>query len=795
MTSEPEEVPGKSALHQSIHDGKFAPHTHPGETSASNHFVQFYETDAFLLASLSSFIGNGLGAGDMCIVLATQAHLAQLEQRLQASALDLAAAKTRGTYLALDASEMLAKFMVDGLPEPKRFAEVIGGLIARAAEGQRRIRVFGEMVALLWAAGDQAGAVRLEALWNELAASTPPFSLFCAYAMPSFTGEGYQAAFAAICQQHACVLPDESYATLDSPEERLLAITLLQQKANSLQAEITERKAAEERLRISENRYRRLFEASTDGILMVDPDTGAIIDANPSIKALLGGATHEQLLGQELWQIGLFQNRQANLEALQTLREQHMLRYEMLPIRTKDGQQQYVEFVSTQYQANGHDIIQCNLRDITDRYKLEQRTFETLTALLELARSLAWPKREADPPTMRTFAPQLTELAQRVLGCERVTLTLYDPATGAQETLAIAGPAGHLLQRDGSHAPDFLTPEVIATLQTGASLVVDVTPPKLRAASAQSMMALVSPMQIAEHLVGFLSYDYGSAAHTFTPQERHLAEAVAQLASFVLERERWLDERTTTQAKLLALEEITRQMDQFLGIVTHELRTPITALKTQIQLVRRRIGQEPGRSTEVQRSLTPVELLARTDGQLRRLTRLIDDLVDLSRIRADKLEMHPDYCDLSQVVTEVVENQCLVHPDRLIRFEASAQPLVVYGDPDRLGQVALNYLTNALKYSALDRPVTVRVYSDGTHAHVLVQDEGPGIPLEEQPHIWELFHRAPGIQVLSGSGIGLGLGLHISKTMIERQGGQVGVESLPGQGSTFWFTLPLAEEK
>ncbi|HEU5198341.1 MAG TPA: ATP-binding protein [Ktedonobacterales bacterium] len=798
MAPEPEKAADKSVL-PVISNGNHAPPSHWNQISAPAHFVQFYEKDEFLLNSLGGFIEAGLSTGDPCIVIATREHRVQLEQRLHAHGLELAAAQVRGEYIALDASEMLSKLMVDGLPEPKRFIEIFGGLIARAAQEQRRVRVFGEMVALLWLAGNQAGAVRLEALWNELAESTSPFSLFCAYPMPDFAGEGYQATFAAICQQHSHVLPDESYAALDSPEERLRAITLLQQKANSLQAEIAERKAVEERLRISENRYRRLFEASTDGILMVDPGTGTIIDANPALMKLLDNSPYEQVLGRELWQIGLFQDRQANLEALRTLQEQHMLRYELLPLRAKDGQRRYVEFVSTQYQANGHDVIQCNLRDITDRRELEQRTFEALTALLELARSLAWMQHEAKPPTMRTVAPQLAELARRVLGCERVTLTLYDQATGAQEVVATAGtPTGHLLQwplLDGNHSQDTLTPEAIATLQTGTSLVVDVTPHKLRAASARGIKALMSPMQIAEHLVGFLSYDYGTAAHTFTAQERHLAEAAAQLAAFVLEREHWLDERTTTQAKLLTLEETTRQMDHFLGIVTHELRTPITALKTQIQLVLRRIGQEPASSTEAQRSLTPTELLARTDGQLRRLTRLIDDLVDLSRIRADKLEMRLDYCNLSQIVAEIVENERLVHPDRLIRLEAAEQPLVVYGDPDRLGQVALNYLTNALKYSTSDRPVTVRVYSDKARAHVSVQDKGPGIPPEEQPHIWELFHRAPGIQVLSGSGIGLGLGLHISKTMIERQGGQVGVESLPGQGSTFWFMLPLAGEK
>lgn len=795
-TPDPEKAPSQISLHP-ISNGKLAPHSHWSEMSASEHFVQFYETDEFLLDSLGDFIGAGLGAGDACIVIATPTHRTQLEQRLKDTGLEIASIQKRGKYIALDALETLSRFMVGGLPEPERFAEVIGSLIAQAAKGQCHVRIFGEMVALLWMEGNQEGAIRLETLWNELADSAPRFSLFCAYAMLEFAGEEYQAPFTAICQQHSHVLPDESYAALDSPEERLRAITLLQQKARSLQAEIAERKAVEGRLRVSENRYRRLFEASTDGILMVAPDTGAIIDANPAMRQLLGGYTHEQLLGQELWQIGLFEDRQANLEALQALQEQHMLQYEMLPLQTKDGQRRYVEFVSTQYQANGHEVIQCNLRDITDRRRLEQRTFEALSALLELARSLAWPKHEADPPTMRTFAPQLAELARQVLGCEHAALTLCDPATGAMEVLAMAGvPANQRLQWQASEEniclQDFLEPEALVTLQMGASLVVDLTPPTLRVPSSQGVTALISPIQIAEHLVGFLSYDYGSAAHTYTPQERRLAEAVAQLAAFVLERERWLDERTNTQAKLLALEETTRQMDQFLSVVTHELRTPITALKMQIQLVRRRIDQEPENSSaETRRNLTPTELFARTEGQIRRLTRLIDDLVDLSRIRAEKLEMRLEQCNLSQVVAEIVENERLVNPNRLIHFEPSAQLLLVCGDADRLGQVTLNYLTNALKYSASDYPVTVRVHGDGTRATVSVQDQGPGIPPEEQAHIWEPFHRAPGIQVLSGSGIGLGLGLHISKTMIERQSGQVGVESQPGQGSSFWFTLPL----
>ena len=261
---------------------KLAPRLKWSEMDTSEHFVQFYETDEFLLDAVSGFIGAGLGASAACIVIATKAHREGLEERLQATGLDLATASTRGTYLALDAGETLAMFMVEGLPEPARFAEVVGSLIQRAVKGRRRVRIFGEMVAQLWTEGNQVAAIRLEALWNELHHTTHSFSLFCAYPMHGFAGEGDGEQFTEICQQHSHVIPDESYTLLASPDERLRAITLLQQKATTLEAEIAERQAAEERLRISENRYRRLFEASTDGILLVEPRSGLITDANPS---------------------------------------------------------------------------------------------------------------------------------------------------------------------------------------------------------------------------------------------------------------------------------------------------------------------------------------------------------------------------------------------------------------------------------------------------------------------------------------------------------------------------------
>ncbi|HEX4715926.1 MAG TPA: HAMP domain-containing sensor histidine kinase, partial [Ktedonobacteraceae bacterium] len=173
--------------------------------------------------------------------------------------------------------------------------------------------------------------------------------------------------------------------------------------------------------------------------------------------------------------------------------------------------------------------------------------------------------------------------------------------------------------------------------------------------------------------------------------------------------------------------------------------------------------------------------------------RLTSDLIDVSRIRAGKLELHMQQCDLGQIVREIVENQRQVAEGRVITLEPPTEKMVICGDADRLGQVVSNYLTNALKYSSSDKPVEVAVTTDGATARVTVSDQGAGLTPDEQERVWERFYRAKDVQVLSGNGIGLGLGLHICKTIVEQHSGCVGLHSMPGKGSHFWFTLPLSE--
>jgi hypothetical protein len=179
-------------------DDHAAPATH-------THSVGFYETEAFLVDSVRDFLAPGLLTGDAAIVVTTDAHRELFDRALTNAGIDLPAARRARHYRVLDASETLTTFMTDAMPDPTRFTTTMGQLIAQAAKGARDVRIYGEMVAVLWDAGNVAAAIALEDLWNDLATKYP-FSLFCAYPKRVFDTDTTTTAFQTICGQHSKVL-------------------------------------------------------------------------------------------------------------------------------------------------------------------------------------------------------------------------------------------------------------------------------------------------------------------------------------------------------------------------------------------------------------------------------------------------------------------------------------------------------------------------------------------------------------------------------------------------------------
>ncbi|GHO48276.1 sensor histidine kinase [Ktedonospora formicarum] len=253
--------------------------------------------------------------------------------------------------------------------------------------------------------------------------------------------------------------------------------------------------------------------------------------------------------------------------------------------------------------------------------------------------------------------------------------------------------------------------------------------------------------------------------------------------------------RIVAQQARKEAEKANLMMDDFVSIVAHELRTPLTGAKASIQLSMRQIQQAKVTQQDREKMLKSLQRhMSRAIQQLDLQNRLVRDLLDASRVRTKRLEIHPECCNLVDIVSENIENQRLLNPERVISYSGPSVDMIpLDADSDRVGQVLANYLSNALKYSDASKPVAVDVKLEKTQVRVSVRDQGPGLTREQQQHIWERFYRVPGMYVRSGSGVGLGLGLYICRSTIELHGGHVGVQSAPGQGSTFWFTLPLID--
>lgn len=573
---------------------------------ASAHQVQFYESDAFLLDMLTQFIGAGLGAGTPCIVLATSGHREALEQRLRENGLDLDRARAQGRYVALDAAETLARFMGEDLPDEERFVQIVSDVIAGLDPGRRGVRIFGEMVALLWEQGNHPAALRLEALWNGLNVGVP-FTLLCAYPMAQLAGSAQTEPFSRMCALHSHVLPDESYLHLASPEEQLRVISLLRQQALSLQLEVADRRRAQDALL----HLASIVSSSDDAIISKDLD-GIITSWNAAAERLYG-YTAEEMTGQ---------------------------------------------------------------------------------------------------PVTRIFPPDHAEEFAAIM--DRIR---QGQSVEHQDTLR--------QRKDGSLVP---------------------------------VSVKVSPVKDSNGTV------IGAAAI----------------------------DRDVSQQKNLE-----RQRAAFISLVTHELRTPLTSLQANIQLaqrwLRRLLSTTATLDEEQQRTLeTLLSMLSRSQHPMRVQQRLIDDLLDFSRLQEDKMELHLASCDLVGLVGETVQDHQAAHPARLITLELPEQDAVlVFADRDRLQQVLGNYLTNALKFSPETEPVEVGLAVEASTARIWVRDGGPGLSEVQQQHIWQQFYQAPNTPLQSQSKAGLGLGLYVCQQLIRRQQGEVGVESQPGQGATFWFTVPM----
>jgi PAS domain S-box-containing protein len=276
-------------------------------------------------------------------------------------------------------------------------------------------------------------------------------------------------------------------------------------------------------------------------------------------------------------------------------------------------------------------------------------------------------------------------------------------------------------------------------------------------------------------------------------------EAVLEINRDISEITRLNNEQAEAYARELSLRATKERMDEFLSIASHELRTPLTTIKGNLQLASMRLNyfirKVLRENNALEKDLDEITtMLNRAERQVNIQNRLIRDLMDTTHIQVDTIELNMELCDLARILTDAVNDLRSSTPTRVIQVsQAQKAEIPVIADADRISQVITNYLTNALKYSPPESPIHVNLQCQGGEAHISVRDEGVGLTPEEQQHVWERFYQVKGNKRQKGFSSGLGLGLYICQAIIEEHGGEVGVKSAKGQGSTFWFTLPLAD--
>jgi signal transduction histidine kinase len=262
----------------------------------------------------------------------------------------------------------------------------------------------------------------------------------------------------------------------------------------------------------------------------------------------------------------------------------------------------------------------------------------------------------------------------------------------------------------------------------------------------------------------------------------HAAMATENAALYMQVRQQAEVLEARVAARTQELETANRHKSEFLANVSHELRTPLTAIKGFVD------NMLDGLTGE----LNPRQLryLTRLQANTDRLARLINDLLDLSRIEAGRLELRPTTVRLAPLVQDVVASLRPVAAVQDLRLEAPTTDAIVWADSDKVTQVLMNLLGNALKFTPADGQVTVTVTHDGVAwVQIAVADTGPGISADDAAHIFDPFYQTVHMDLVRRHGTGLGLA--IAKTLVEMHGGRLWVESTVGHGSTFCFTLPV----
>ncbi len=528
-------------------------------------------------------------------------------------------------------------------------------------------------------------------------------------------------------------------------------------------------------LKQSEARFRALIQRSADAIQLISADA-KILYSSDSVEHVLG-YTPEEIQGDgpaahlHPDDLPLFMERFTAL--LQTPGGQDSLEYR---VRHKNGSWVWIEATGSNYLHDPQiQAIVGNFRNITQRKQAEERqrilneaseklvtSLDHQITLQEIARLLVPAMADYCRIAILDNQGQIKESAVNHIEPEKIALVreLYEQY---KDRVSSTYGLDKLLETGQSELISEVTQEVMApSVRDNPAML-----PIIEALGLTSYMG--TPLIARERVIGAITFSSVQPERRYTQDDLDFAQELARRIALTLDNARLYQEA----------QKAIQVRDDFISIASHELRTPVTSLKLYVQVLQKqlaRLGEE-----------NVVQSLTKMDAQLNKLTLLIKDLLNVSRIELGRLDFQQELFDLNELVKETVEQIRPTTGKHGIRVEGQvAQP--AWGDKDRIGQVLTNLLTNAIKYSPQTDRIIVRLTSTQDAAMVSVQDFGIGIEQEHISAIFDRFYRVndPDEKTYPG----LGIGLYISYEIIKRHGGTLSVESKKGHGSVFSFTLP-----
>jgi PAS domain S-box-containing protein len=496
-----------------------------------------------------------------------------------------------------------------------------------------------------------------------------------------------------------------------------------------------------EKLRASEIRYRRVFEAAKDGILILDAVTLKITDANPFMTELLG-YRHSEFLGKQLWEIGLFRDKAASKAAFHELQLTGYLRYEDLPLESRSGVKREVEFVSNVYDEDGRSVIQCNIRDITER-RMEEAIRERLAAIVKSSDDAIISK------DLNGIITTWNSAAEKMFGYLKEE---------------IVGKPVALIVPPNRHAEEST---ILARVLRGESVYHFETARIRKDGTAIDVAVTISPIRDDDgKIIG---------ASKIARDISELKRAIRDIRDLNAELEQRVVDRTAQ------LEAANRELEAFSYSVSHDLRAPLRHIN----------GFSGALLEDYGDSLDDIgkDYLRQVREASQEMAHLIDDVLQLSRVT--RTEMMPEAVDLSKMARSVMKDIRKADP----RSHANVQiktGMTALGDRRLLRILLTNLLGNAWKFTAKKQKAEIvfnEEKSDGKTVFC-ISDNGAGFDMAFADKLFGAFQRLHGSDEFEGTGIGLAT----VQRIISRHRGEVWGEGAVDVGAVFYFTLPGVRE-